>query len=78
MNCPNCHGNNVSVQIVQTGAVTRTKSRGCLFTLGRWFLILITCGLWLVFGRKKSKSQTTFTNEKHAVCSGCGHTWTAK
>jgi len=75
MTCPNCSSDKVAVQIVQTGGVTRHKGRGCIFGLLRIILIIFTFGLWLVFARSKGKSKTTFQNEKHAVCSGCGHNW---
>jgi len=64
--------------MVQTGGVTRTKGKGCLFTIGRWFLIICTLGLWLIFAKKKSKSVTSFEHEKQAVCSNCGNSWTVK
>ena len=75
--CPKCGSTNVSFQIVQTGAVTNTKAKGCLYSLGRLVLIVCTCGLWLLFGKKKSKSKTTFYNEKMAVCQNCGYQWNA-
>ena len=75
--CPKCGSNNVTFQVVQTGAVTNTKKKGCLFGLGRLLLIVCTCGLWLLFGKKKSKSKTTYTNEKVAICQNCGHQWNA-
>ena len=75
--CPKCRSTNVSFQMVQTGAVTTTKKRGCLFSLGRLFLICVTCGLWLVFGRKKEKSRTTYSHTKVAICQNCGYQWNA-
>jgi len=75
LSCRKCGSNNVNVQMVQTGASTNTKGKGCLFTLGRLTLIIMTCGLWLIFGKKKSKSKTTFSNQKIAVCSNCGNSW---
>lgn len=75
MTCPKCGGTNVNVQIVQTGASTNTKKKGCLFGLMRALLIICTCGLWLVFGKKKEKSKTTYENRKVAVCSSCGNSW---
>ena len=73
--CPKCGSNNVTFQVVQTGAVTRTKKKGCLFGLGRFLLIICTFGLWLIFGKKKEKSKTKFSNEKVAICQNCGHQW---
>ena len=75
--CPQCGSNNVTFQIVQTGAVTSTKKKGCLFGLGRLILIVCTLGLWLVFGKKKSKSRTKIINRKVAICQNCGYQWNA-
>ena len=75
--CPKCGSSNVNFQIVQTGAVTSTKNKGCLYGIGRLLLIVCTCGLWLLFGKKKSKSRTTFSHEKVAVCQNCGYQWRA-
>ena len=68
----------MQVQIVQTSASTSTKGKGCLFGIGRLFLIICTGGLWLLFGKKKYKSRTTYSNEKHAVCSNCGYSQAIK
>ena len=76
--CPKCGSTNVSFQIVQTGAVTRTKNKGCLYGIGRTMLIICTCGLWLLFGKKKSQSRTTFQNRKIAVCQNCGRHWNVR
>ena len=78
MTCPKCGSANVHVQIVQTGATTRTKGKGCLYSIFRFVLVVCTCGLWLLLGRKKVKSRTTYTTEKCAVCSSCGRSWTVK
>ena len=75
LTCRKCGSKNVNVQMLQTAASTSTKGKGCLFTIVRWTLIICTCGLWLLFGKKKSKSKTTFSNQKVAVCSNCGNSW---
>ena len=75
--CPKCGSQNVSFQVIQTGAVTNTKRKGCLFSLGRLVLIVCTCGLWLLFGKKKEKSTTRYLNKKVAICQKCGHQWDA-
>lgn len=75
MICPKCGSQNVNVQIVQMGAKSSTKGKGCLFGLMRLLLIICTCGLWLLLGKKKSKTKTTFKNEKVAVCQSCGNQW---
>lgn len=78
MKCRKCGSTNVSVQIVQTGSntVAKTKGRGCLGKVF-WF-----CIWWpmLLFRRKKykTKSNTSYTNEKIAVCNDCGHSWVLK
>ena len=53
------------------------QKRGCLFGIGRLILIICTCGLWLLFGRKKYRSKTSFSNQKVAICQNCGHSWSA-
>ncbi len=75
MKCVKCGSENVNVQIIQTSAKSSTKGKGCLFTIFRWLLIISTCGLWLLVGKKKAKTKTTFANEKMAVCQSCGRQW---
>lgn len=75
MICSKCSSDKVSVQMVQTAAVSNTKKKGILFALGRLTLIIGTAGLWLVFGKKKAKTKTSFKHEKTAVCGNCGHSW---
>jgi hypothetical protein len=64
--CPKCNSNNVNV-VMDTAQ--KIKKSGCLWTLGRWTLILCTAGLWLIvpkrIGHTKSKSV--------ALCQNCGH-----
>lgn len=74
MTCPKC-GGTANVQSVQVSAGTNTHKRGCLWTLGRWFLILCTCGLWLLVGKSKSRSNTKFINDTMAICQSCGYHW---
>lgn len=73
--CPKCESENVSITIEQTSAKTSHNKRGCLWSIGRAFLILCTCGLWLLVGRSKGKSKTKFKNETIAICQNCGHKW---
>ena len=75
MVCAKCGSANISVQMVQTGGKMSHNSRGCLWTCGRWMLILCTCGLWLLVGRSKGKSKQKFQNEKRAICQNCGNSW---
>lgn len=75
MTCPKCGSSNVDVQIVQDSAVTRTKKTGCLWGIIRLILIICTFGLWLIIGKRKEKSRTTFSSHKTAICKNCGHSW---
>lgn len=75
MKCPNCGSENVQVQVVSEGMETRNRKRGCLWTLGRWTLIICTAGLWLLVGKSKGKSKTSVKNETYAVCQNCGNRW---
>lgn len=71
MKCKKCYGDKVTMQIVQTKGKTRNVGIG--YKLTRWFLILCTCGLWLLVPSKKSN--TNFKNETWATCQSCGHSW---
>lgn len=73
MNCPSCGCPNVTVTLEQTGSKTRTRTTGCLWSLGRLFMIIITCGLWLLVGRRKRTSTTKFYNRTVGVCLNCGN-----
>jgi hypothetical protein len=68
MKCGKC--GNENIQVVSE---TKGKMHGGSFmqSLGRLFLIIITCGLWLFVpkGRGKIKTRTK------AVCTGCGKSW---
>lgn len=75
MICPKCGSEGVNVQMVQTSAKSSTKGKGILFTIGRRLLIIFTLGLWLLFGKKKAKTTTKFTNKKVALCQKCGEQW---
>lgn len=73
--CRRCNSQNISVQVVQVSGKSRTRGRGILWGIGRFFLILCTCGLWLLVGRSKGKTKTKFLNESMAVCQHCGYRW---
>lgn len=73
--CPRCGSNRINISMVQTAASTRTRGRGCLWRLMRFFLILITAGLWLFIGKSKGKSKTRIQSEKTAICQNCGNSW---
>lgn len=75
MTCPKCGSENVNVTVEQTNAKTKGKGNGCLWTLGRWTLILCTCGLWLLVGRRKGSAKTKYKNKTVAICQNCGNRW---
>lgn len=75
MMCPKCKSENVNVTSEQVSGKTSIKGNGCLWTLGRWFLILITFGLWLLIGKHKGTGKTKFKNQTVAICQNCGHRW---
>lgn len=75
MVCPKCGSENVTVTIEQVSGKTKKRGTGCLWTIGRWFLILCTCGLWLLVGRRKGTDKTEFKSKTIALCQNCGHKW---
>lgn len=75
MICPRCGSQNVSVTLEQSSAKTKKRGMGCLWTMCRWFLIICTCGLWLLVGRRKGTDKTKFNNTTVALCQNCGYKW---
>lgn len=75
MKCPKCGSNNVNVTSEQTNAKTNKQGNGCLWSIGRWLLIICTCGLWLLVGKHTGKSKTKFKNVTVAICQDCGNKW---
>lgn len=75
MNCPKCGSENVNVQVIQTGAKTSKKGNGCLWSIGRFMLIICTGGVWLLVGRHKGTGKTKITNQTVCVCQSCGYRW---
>lgn len=75
MICPKCGGDNVQITNEQTSAKTRERRTGCLWTIGRWMLIVCTCGLWLLVGRRKGTEKTKFENRTVCICQNCANRW---
>ncbi len=75
MVCPKCQSNNVMVTTETTGMHTRNRGRGCLWGIGRLCLIVCTCGLWLLIGKSKGKSNTKVNNKTVCICQNCGNKW---
>ena len=82
MKCPKCKGENVQVQMVQTGGKTKKKGNGLgghMNNLARGTVALATFGMSnLVWKKSKGGESTEFKNEAMCVCQDCGHTWKAK
>lgn len=76
MKCIKCGSENVTISMEQTGGKTKTNNMGCLWSFGRFWLIICTCGLWLLVGKRKNTGKTAFKNKKIALCQKCGHKWT--
>ena len=74
LTCSRCGSHNVNVQIAATKQ--SHSHRGCLWSIGRFFLIFFTCGLWLLIGRSAGKSK--IKNDSFAVCQDCGYKWKVK
>jgi hypothetical protein len=66
MKCKKC-GGDVTIQMVNT----KMKDVTIFRKLIRFFLILMTCGLWLLVPRKKG----TMRSKKMCVCQNCGKTY---
>jgi len=73
--CPKCGYDRISYTVIQDNAKTRQKNSGCLWAIGRWTLIILTCGLWLLVGKRKGTAKTTFNQKNMAVCQNCGYSW---
>ena len=75
MTCPKCGSDRVNVNTVTVQGKTKESRRGCLWTIGRWCLIICTLGIWLLVGKSKGKAKTKFETKTVAVCQNCGNTW---
>ena len=76
MVCPKCASENVQVTLEQVSAKTKKRGSGCLWGIGRGMLILCTCGLWLLVGRRRGTDKTKIKSNTVAICQNCGHKWT--
>lgn len=71
MVCPKCGSENVNISIVNNKV--KSSHAGALVKMGRAFLVLCTCGLWLLV--PKSKGNSKIKSAKMAVCQSCGNSW---
>ena len=75
MNCPKCNSNRIQVTVEQTSSKTKKNNMGCLWSIGRGLLIICTCGLWLIIGKRKGTDRTKFKNKTVAICQDCAYKW---
>ncbi|GHU66543.1 hypothetical protein FACS1894184_04780 [Clostridia bacterium] len=73
--CKRCGSTNVQVSREQVGSKTGIKGLGCLWSLGRAMLMIVTLGLWGIFGKKRSAAKTKNKYRTIAVCQSCGKSW---
>ena len=71
MVCPKCGSENVNISMVNSKV--KTNDTSLLTKMGRGFLILCTCGLWLLVPKRKGNSK--IKSKKTAICQGCGYSW---
>lgn len=77
MVCPKCKSENVTVTTEQVSAKTKGRGMGCLWSIGRLMLIICTCGLWLLVGKRKGTGKTKIKNKTVCLCQNCAHKWYA-
>ena len=67
MKCNKCGSENIQV----VAGNSSVKGTGLLWRIGRLILVVCTCGLWLIVGKRKGKIR----NKTKAVCLSCGVKW---
>lgn len=77
MKCPKCGSEHVNVSIEQVSSKTKIRKMGCLWGLCRLTLIICTCGLWLLVGKRSRTGKTVHKNKTVCVCQNCAHKWYA-
>ena len=79
MKCSKCGSENMTIQIVEKGQVTKRKGNGAAghaINMLRVIAILCTCGIAAFFWRKRKGENFTETKtEKIAICQDCGTTY---
>lgn len=75
MICPNCGSENVIVQSEQVSGKSGISGSNPLMSLGRMFLILCTCGLWLLVPKHEGSAKIKYKNNTVGICQSCGKKW---
>lgn len=77
--CPNCHGTNVNVQIVEVGQMTTKKGNGLggnVNNVARGATAIMTFGVSNLFWKKsRGTNKTKTVNATMGICQTCGCTF---
>lgn len=83
LKCPKCKGNNISVQLIEVGAKTKTHKTsiglgGHMHNAMRGVAAVGTLGMSNLVIKKatgEEKGRTKTKNQKFCICQNCGHSW---
>lgn len=75
MKCTKCGSENVMVTVEQVSGKTKTNHTSIVRKFMRFFLILCTCGLWLLVPERKENGKIKFKNKTVCICQDCGNKW---
>lgn len=79
MICPKCKSENVTIELVQTGAETKKHGNGVgghINNAMRATMAVSTLGISNLFWKKSKGNETMKTvNQKICLCRSCGYTW---
>ncbi|AMM31011.1 hypothetical protein SA2016_0310 [Sinomonas atrocyanea] len=79
MKCVKCGGEDVTVEMLQTGGKTRKSGVGLgghTNNAARGITAISTLGMSnLVWKKSTGTGKTTFKTQKTALCQSCGHDW---
>lgn len=82
MKCPKCKGENVSIEMMQTGGKTKKHGNGIgghLNNTARGIAAVSTLGMSnLLWKKSKGNEKTSFKNQKICLCQDCGNSWNIK
>lgn len=71
--CNSCGKPDLVFSQEQSTSKMRTKGTGCLWSIGRLFLIVLTFGLWLIIGKRAATSHSEHNYRRYSICQSCGH-----